>query len=45
VHVLDDPGRPPQVFKASGTLYSRRAIGRVERGYCVSVVVTDYAPG
>ncbi len=47
VHVLDDPGRAPQLalFKASGTLYARRAFGRVERGNCVSVVVTDYAPG
>ena len=46
VHHLDDPGRPPDVarFKASGTLYARRAFGRVERGNCVSVVVTDYAP-
>ena len=46
VHVLDDPGLPPEVvrFKTSGTLYSRRAIGRVERGNCVGVVVTDYAP-
>jgi predicted deacylase len=45
VHVLDDPGRPPEAvrFKASGTLYSRRTFGRVERGNCVSVVVTDYA--
>jgi predicted deacylase len=47
VHVLDDPGRAPEVvrFKASGTLFARRAFGRVERGNCVSVVVTDHAPG
>jgi hypothetical protein len=46
VHVLDDPARPPEVvrFKISGTLYSRRAFGRVERGNCVSVVVTNCAP-
>jgi N-alpha-acetyl-L-2,4-diaminobutyrate deacetylase len=46
VHLLEDPRRPPEVarFKVSGTLYARRTFGRVERGNCVSVVVTDYTP-
>lgn len=44
VHFLDDPARPPEIarFHASGMLYSKRAPGRVERGNCVGVVVTDY---
>jgi predicted deacylase len=44
VHMLDAPAEPPEpaCFKASGTLYAKRAFGRVERGSCVSVVVTDY---
>jgi predicted deacylase len=47
VHLLDDPARPPEIarFRSSGMLYSKRAPGRVERGNCVSVVVTDYRPG
>jgi predicted deacylase len=46
VHFLDDPARTPAVahFRTSGMLYSKRAPGRVERGNCVSVVVTDYRP-
>ena len=46
VHTLDAPAEPPEVayFRTSGTLYSRRAFGRVERGNCVSVVVTDHVP-
>ena len=46
VHTLDAPAEPPELvrFRASGTLYSKRTFGRVERGNCVSVVVTDYAP-
>jgi predicted deacylase len=45
IHFLDDPAREPQPvhFKATGTLYSKRAPGRVERGNCVSVVVTEVA--
>jgi len=48
VHTLDAPAEPPEVvrFRISGTLYSKRTFGRVERGNCVSVVITDYvAPG
>lgn len=43
VHFLDEPARPPEPvsFRTSGTLYARRAPGRVERGNCVGVVVTD----
>jgi predicted deacylase len=46
VHTLDAPAEPPEPvrFRVSGTLYSRRAPGRVERGNCVSVVVTDDVP-
>ena len=46
VHLLDAPAEPPEVvrFRMSGTLYSKRAFGRVERGNCVGVVITDYIP-
>jgi hypothetical protein len=46
VHLLDAPAEPPEVvhFRMSGTLYSKRTFGRVERGNCVSVVITDYVP-
>jgi predicted deacylase len=46
VHTLDAPAEPPEVvhFRMSGTLYSKRTFGRVERGNCVSVVITDYVP-
>jgi N2-acetyl-L-2,4-diaminobutanoate deacetylase len=46
VHFLDDPGRPPEPahFRHSGMLYAKRTFGRVERGNCVAVVVSEYAP-
>jgi predicted deacylase len=44
IHFLDDPARAPEVarFRTSGMLYGKRAPGRVERGNCVGVVVTDH---
>ena len=43
IHFLDDPGRPPELarFACTGTLYARRSFGRVARGNCVSVVITE----
>ena len=43
VHILDAPAERPETayFRTSGTLYAKRTFGRVERGSCVSVVVTD----
>jgi N2-acetyl-L-2,4-diaminobutanoate deacetylase len=46
VHFLDDPGRPPEPahFRHSGVLYAKRTFGRVVRGNCVCVVVSEYDP-
>jgi hypothetical protein len=39
------PSRPSRpLFRTAGALYAKRAFGRVERGSCVSVVVTDHDP-
>jgi predicted deacylase len=47
IHFLDDPGRAPEIarFGCAGTLYARRSFGRVVRGNCVCVVVTEHMPG
>jgi hypothetical protein len=44
VHFVDDPGRAPvpAYFHASGTVFSKRHFGRVERGDCVAHLATDW---